>query len=76
MAVYRICRLVKFLKVLFFSQILTVVHAQIRLRPVKRSDCPLPEAITDTKGLRGRPKIGLLMVWEVDRNWPDALMEV
>ena len=47
-----------------------------RLRPIKRNACPLPEAVTDTKGLRGRPKIGLLMVWAVDRNWPDALMEV
>lgn len=45
------------------------------LRPVKRDSCPLPAPITETKGLRGRPKIGLLMVWAVDGNWPDALME-
>ena len=76
MAVHRIGRLVKFPHAFCTCYVLTPTHTYNRLRPVKRANCPLPEAVVDTKGLRGRPNIGVLMVWAVDRNWPDALMEV
>ena len=76
MAVHRIGRLVKFPHTFCTWYVLTPTYVYNRLRPVKRVNCPLPEAVIDTKGLRGRPNIGVLMVWAVDRNWPDALMEV